>query len=147
MGDEFEVKDSGERIQFESGMMRDAAKGKVDYTLALDGPMFERWATHLQKACEPGPNGEPPKYAERNWMLATGKAELKRFRASAFRHLLQWLRGDRDEDHAAAVFFNINGAEFVLGVMKLTPDALQPLREGRMTAREFLAEQERKKAQ
>jgi hypothetical protein len=23
-------------------------------------------------------------------------------------------RGDRDEDHAAGVFFNINGAEYVL---------------------------------
>jgi len=117
VGDEFKVKDSGERIQFESGMVRDAAKGKVDYTLALDGPMFERWATHLQKACEAGPNGEPPKYEERNWMKATGEAELRRFRASALRHLLQWLRGERDEDHAAAVFFNVCGAEYVMEKM------------------------------
>lgn len=81
--------------------------GKVDYTLVLDGPMLERWAEHLTKGAE--------KYAARNWMLAEGEAELERFRQSAFRHFLQWMRGDVDEDHAAAVVFNLNGAEYVKG--------------------------------
>lgn len=53
------------------------------------------------------------KYTERNWMQAAGEAELKRFISSACRHLVQYLRGDKDEDHAAAVWFNINGAEYV----------------------------------
>jgi hypothetical protein len=151
MGDEFVVKDSGEKIKFESGMVRDAAKDKVDYLLALDGPMFERWAAHLQAACVPGPNGEPAKYEPRNWMKATGPAELQRFRASALRHLLQWLRGDRDEDHAAAVMFNLNGAEYVKGVMALRVDMhldpMEPIRAGYVSAREVLAGQERKKDQ
>lgn len=101
----FQVKDSGARQQFDSGMVRDVTTGKVDYSLVLDGPMFERWAAHMTRGAE--------KYSKRNWMQADGDAELQRFRESAFRHFLQWLRGDTDEDHAAAVFFNINGACYV----------------------------------
>lgn len=103
--DAFIVKDSGKRETFASGMVRDTQEGKLDYTLILDGPMFDRWAEHLTKGAV--------KYEARNWMKARGEAEYERFRASAIRHLRQWLRGDRDEDHAAAVYFNINGAEYI----------------------------------
>lgn len=101
----FEVKDSGKRQEFESGMVRDVTEGKTDYSLVLDGPMFDRWAVHLTKGAK--------KYSKRNWMLAAGEAERERFRESALRHFLQWYRGETDEDHAAAVFFNINGSEYV----------------------------------
>lgn len=101
----FQVKDSGQRQQFESGMVRDVTDDKIDYSLALDGPMFQRLAEHLTKGAK--------KYEKRNWMQANGEAELERFRESALRHFLQWYWGETDEDHAAAVFFNINGAEFV----------------------------------
>lgn len=53
------------------------------------------------------------KYSERNWMKAEGEEELKRFQSSFCRHLKQYLNGERDEDHLAAVFFNMNGAEYV----------------------------------
>lgn len=67
--------------------------------------MYVRWAEHLTKgALHYGPN---------NWMQATGLPELLRFQESASRHFEQWLAGQRDEDHAAAVFFNINGGEYV----------------------------------
>jgi len=101
----FDIKDSGRRQAFSSGMVRDVADGKIDYTLVFDGPMFERWAEHLDKGAK--------KYDKRNWMLAAGDEERERFRESALRHFLQWFRGETDEDHAAAVFFNINGAEYV----------------------------------
>lgn len=107
--DAFVVKDSGAREVYDSGMQRDTADNKVDYTLALDGPMFERYAEHLRKGAL--------KYGKRNWTKAEGSTELERFRSSALRHLLQWLKGDTDEDHAAAVWFNINGAEYVIGRM------------------------------
>lgn len=110
---EFVVKDSGEKVQFDSGMVRDAAKGKTDYTLTLDGPMFERWATHMTRACV-NSDGTPGKYPPRNWMKADGQEEYERFKVSAFRHFVAWLNGERDEDHAAALFFNVNGAEYVL---------------------------------
>lgn len=102
---EFEVKDSGKRMEFESGMVRDVTEGKTRFDLAYDGPMFVRWAEHLSKGAE--------KYDARNWMQAEGDAELQRFRESAARHFMQWYLGYTDEDHAAAVFFNINGAEYV----------------------------------
>lgn len=101
----FAVKDSGKRTQFDSGMVRDITDGKTDYALVLDGPMFERWATHLTKGAV--------KYEKRNWMKAEGREEYDRFRESAFRHFLQWYRGETDEDHAAATIFNLNGAEYV----------------------------------
>lgn len=99
------MKDSGQRQEFESGMVRDVATDKIDYSLVLDGPMFERWAVHLTKGAK--------KYSARNWMLAAGQEEYDRFRQSALRHFLQWYRSETDEDHAAAVYFNINGAEYV----------------------------------
>lgn len=106
----FEVKDSGERQQFASGMQRDVTTGKKDYTLVFDGPMLERWAALLTAGAV--------KYEKRNWMQATGQEELNRFRESAARHFVQWLRGDTDEDHGAAVMFNINGACYVEDRMK-----------------------------
>lgn len=107
---EFDVKDSGERKQFAGGMQRDTTTGKIDYTLALDGPMFERYAAHLTKGAV--------KYKKRNWMLAEGEEELERFKESALRHFLQWYRGNMDEDHASAIWFNVNGAEYVKGKMQ-----------------------------
>lgn len=108
-GSEFDVKDSGKREEFTSGMVRDTTDGKTDYTLIADGPMLDRWATHLTKGAK--------KYEARNWMKACGEPELARFRESAFRHFMQWFRGDTDEDHAAAVFFNISGVEYVKNKM------------------------------
>lgn len=102
---EFAVKDSGARMAFESGMVRDTEEGKIDYTLIYDGPMLDRWAAHLTKGAQ--------KYEARNWMQASGPEELERFTRSFLRHSRQYLRGDVDEDHAAAIFFNINGIEYV----------------------------------
>ena len=108
----FEVKDSGKREEFEGGMVRDTEEGKVDYSTILNGPMFERWAAHLTKA-EKKYNDVAPGVP--NWTLARGTKEYVRFKKSALRHFIQWFRGDCDEDHAAAVFFNINGAEYLRG--------------------------------
>ncbi len=102
---EFVIKDSGERQEFASGMVRDVTNDKTNWALVADGPMLKRWAVHLTKGAV--------KYAVRNWMKAEGHTEEQRFRESAFRHFMQWYIGDRDEDHASAVFFNINGAEYV----------------------------------
>ena len=109
---DFQVKDSGERKQYDSGMVRDVEEGKTDYSNVLHGPMFDRWAEHLTKAKTKYPDVAP---GVPNWTLAEGPEELARYRRSAFRHLIKWLKGEVDEDHAAAVFFNINGAEYVQG--------------------------------
>lgn len=101
----FVTLDSGNREEFSSGMVRDVDNGKPDYTFTLQGPMLRRWAELLQRGAD--------KYTRDNWMKAAGDAELQRFRQSALRHMIQWLQGDTNEDHAAAVFFNINGACYV----------------------------------
>lgn len=106
----FITKDSGKRQEFQSGMVRDTEEGKVDYTAVLDGPMFQRWAELLTRAKTKYPDISP---GVANWTLANGEAEYARFKKSAFRHFIQWFKGNLDEDHAAGVLFNINGAEYV----------------------------------
>jgi hypothetical protein len=103
---EFVVKDSGERHQFDTGFVRDTEEGKLDYTLIFDGPMADRYAAHMTKGAE--------KYGKRNWMQASTVEEAERFQRSASRHFRQWLRGDDDEDHAAAAAFNIFAYEYVM---------------------------------
>jgi hypothetical protein len=110
MNKEYVVKDSGARAEFASGMVRDVTTGKTAYRRIFDGPMAERWAAHLTKGALKYPDIQP---GVPNWTLADGPVELARFEDSAVRHFIQWMKGETDEDHAAAVLFNINGAEYV----------------------------------
>lgn len=103
---QFVTKDSGERMKFESGMQRDTSTGKMKPHLVLDGPMFLRWVQLMTRGAE--------KYEEQNWMKATGEAEFRRFRESLVRHFIQYILGlNPEEDHAAAIFFNVNGMEYL----------------------------------
>lgn len=115
---EFGLKDSGERQTFSSGMIRDTTEGKTNFLNVFFGPMLTRWATHLTKGRQKYPDVAP---GTPNWTLAQGTEEYLRAKESATRHFFQWLRGDRDEDHAAAVFFNVNLAEYVLGQTEIDP--------------------------
>ena len=100
----FETKDSGVREEYPTGMRRDTQAGKPRYDL-IDLAFLKRWAELMSRGAE--------KYGERNWELAETPEELARFKASAFRHLIQWLQGDDEEDHATAVAFNLAAAEMV----------------------------------
>lgn len=111
----FETKDSGKRVEFSSGMKRDTQENKTLYHLVYDGPLFDRWAQLLTRGAQ--------KYDEGNWLKASGMEEYKRFRASAARHFTQWMNGETDEDHAAAVVFNLNGAEYVKQKMQREPES------------------------
>lgn len=113
----YTVKDSGERQQFDSGMVRDVQTGKPDIARVFDGPMLYRWAEHITKGAVKYPDVRP---GVPNWTLAAGEDELTRFKKSAARHFFQYMRGDTDEDHCAAVFFNLNGAEFVKAKLQKT---------------------------
>ncbi len=101
---QFTTKDSGQRQEFASGMQRDTQTDKPRYDL-VHRPMLKRWAELMARGAV--------KYGENNWRKADSDAELNRFKASAFRHFMDWLDGKTDEDHGAAVFFNIAGAEYV----------------------------------
>ena len=98
------TKDSGAREEYASGMVRDTQKGKPDYSL-IDRSFLHRWAELMTRGAE--------KYGRDNWRKAGSEEELKRFEASALRHMMQWLEGDTEEDHAAAVAFNLAAAEYV----------------------------------
>ncbi len=106
---EFITKDSGKREEFSTGMKRDTQDDKPRYDL-IDIPFLKRWAELMARGAK--------KYGENNWRKAATDEELARFRASATRHLFQWLEGDTTEDHAAAVAFNLAGAEMVREKMK-----------------------------
>lgn len=101
---DFKTIDSGKRIKFKDGMMRDISENKVRYDLVYL-PMLKRWAELMGRGAK--------KYGERNWEKANTQEALDRFKESAFRHFIQWLEGEIDEDHASAVFFNISGAEMI----------------------------------
>jgi len=101
---DFVVKDSGQRIDYPSGMRRDVQEGKPDYTL-IHIPFLTRIAHHLGKGLI--------KYGRDNWKCANSKEELQRFKGSALRHMMEWLEGAVDEDHMAAVCFNLMCAEYV----------------------------------
>lgn len=100
----FVVRDSGQRQEYPSGMRRDTTDGKPLYTL-IPRELLRRYAEHLTKGAE--------KYGRENWKLANSQEELDRFRDSAFRHFIQWMNGERDEDHLAAVIFNMWAADYV----------------------------------
>ena len=107
---DFVVKDSGQRMEFSSGSLRDTAEGKLKWSRILFGPMAKRWAWHLTKAEAKYPDPRP---GIPNFTLIESEEEYHRYRESALRHFMQWWEGDTDEDHAAAVFFNMNGVEMI----------------------------------
>jgi hypothetical protein len=91
-------------------MVRDLQDGKARFDLLVpevgmpyDSQFLTRCAMLMTRGAE--------KYGFRNWEKADSPEELARFRASALRHLMQYLMGETDEDHAAAVVFNLLAAE------------------------------------
>ena len=112
----FETTDSGERLKYQSGMVRDISKDKPRFDLLIpEGipykeQMLTRFADLMQRGAQ--------KYTARNWEKAEGPEELARFKESALRHLIQWFCGETDEDHAAAVWFNITAYEATVYKLK-----------------------------
>jgi hypothetical protein len=106
----FITKDSGVRSEYNSGMRRDTQEGKPRFDLvvpiSMENDMLFRWAGLMERGML--------KYGYRNWEKANSEEEHIRFKSSAFRHFYQWFKGiDDGEDHAAAIFFNVQCAEYV----------------------------------
>lgn len=104
------IQDSGERQTYASGSMRDPSTGKIKWSRITFGPMMRRWAQHLTTAEAKYPDAAP---GLPNFMLISTPEEFERYKESAFRHFMSWFHGETDEDHASAVFFNINGVEII----------------------------------
>jgi hypothetical protein len=106
------IKDSGQRVTYASGSMRDPSTGKIKWSRITFGPMMRRWAQHLTTAEAKYPDPEP---GIPNFTLIETDEEFFRYKESAFRHFMSWFFDEVDEDHAAATFFNINGVEIIKG--------------------------------
>jgi len=112
----FETKDSGKRKEFSTGMVRDISEDKPRFDLIIPKDckytesLIYRWSMLMSRGAK--------KYSARNWEKANTKEELDRFKESAFRHFIQWYTGEVDEDHASAVMFNLQGAEYVKSRIK-----------------------------
>jgi hypothetical protein len=101
-----------EHVELASGMVRSNDAGKPDYTL-IDLDLLERWAVHMTVNVE--------SKGRDNWRLGSTEEDLARFKASAWRHFLSVMRGDGDEDHAAALVFNVAGVEKVRASLRNLP--------------------------
>jgi len=93
--DKFILKDSGQREEFDSGMVRDTQKGKGRFDLISPFALLR-----LARVYEKGSY----KYADRNWEKG---AAFGRFISSALRHIFQYMMGYKDEDHLAQATWNL----------------------------------------
>jgi hypothetical protein len=121
----FETKDSGKREEYASGMVRDTQEGKARFDLLLPKgvPYANQMLTRFAELMARGAG----KYGDRNWEKARGEEELDRYYSSALRHLQQWANGETDEDHAAAVMFNVMAGETVKFRMIVAEPKAEPL--------------------
>ena len=87
--------DSGKRQEFSTGAVRDTAEGKGRFDLLSPAALF-RWARWMEIGAK--------KYDDRNWEKGI---PVSRCVDSAMRHLVKYLAGHDDEDHLAAVMFNV----------------------------------------
>lgn len=95
LGENYVLKDSGERSEFDTGAVRDRATGKGRYDL-IAPVAIQRLAIILEKGAA--------KYEERNWEKGI---PLYRYLDSGLRHMFQLLSGDTEEDHAAQAMWNM----------------------------------------
>lgn len=120
----YKLKDSGKRQQFKSGMVRDIQEGKPRFDLMMakyipyEESMLYRWAMLMSKGAK--------KYDARNWEKANSEDEIDRGKSSAWRHFMAWYFGIEDEDHAAALFYNVNLVESLKWKLKNKDKGLKP---------------------
>ena len=89
------LKDSGQRRAFDSGAIRDRAAGKGRFDLIPSQAIF-RLARHFEAGAI--------KYSDRNWEKGM---EISVYVDAALRHMEKYKDGWNDEDHLAAVLWNV----------------------------------------
>lgn len=124
----YQTKDSGERVNYESGFTRDVITGKPRYDL-IPHELLKRLAELYARGAE--------KYGEENYKLAKSDEEIKRFKQSALRHMYQWVAGEEDEDHALATVWNIFSYEWHTKHKLTKLETLKDLREKEVTFKAF----------
>ena len=84
------------------GFTRSSDEGKVDYSLIPSYLLYRLAKLYTEGAKVHGRN---------NWKKGTSQEALESFQASATRHFFCWLELKEDEDHEAALIFNMEGRD------------------------------------
>lgn len=95
MSNQFTVKDSGEREEWETGSKRDTRMGKGRFDLIPTGPLRELAVVYEQGAV---------KYGDSNWKKGQ---PLQRYIDSAMRHINALVAGETTENHAMQAAWNM----------------------------------------
>ena len=95
---EYEIKHSGEKAAFDSGAVREVKAGKGRFDL-ISPFMLERLAKHYE--------GGAKIYGDRNWEQGIPFHSLL---DSALRHVNNYRKGLRNEDHLIAAIWNLTAA-------------------------------------
>jgi hypothetical protein len=90
-----DLKDSGQRNTYPSGAQRDNHEGKGRFDL-IPFQALMRLALHYERGAK--------KYSGRNWEQGMN---ISRYADAAMRHLMKYMAGWNDEDHLAAVAWNV----------------------------------------
>lgn len=90
-----QMNDGGARMTYNGGGMREPSTGKGAYELVSPFAL-ERIAKWYELGAQ--------KYADRNWEKGIPFGRLIQ---SGLRHMIRWMQGRRDEDHLAAVCWNV----------------------------------------
>ena len=122
-GNMYQIIDSGERTEFESGAARDMHEGKGDMA-SLPNSAILRLSKHYESGAK--------KYGRWNY---TKGIPVSSFLDSALRHIFKYLDGWDDEDHMSAAAFNVLGAMLMENTMPDMNDL--PLRKGKKTFNYF----------
>lgn len=100
-----EKKQHQKRTQFESGAVRDSQEGKVDFVETVSFTAHERYARYM--------TGKKEKYGDGNFKKGI---PISSYEKSLLRHVDKYFRNkyedgndEPDEDHLAAMRFNIDG--------------------------------------
>jgi len=99
--------------EFQGGGVRDSQEGKPRFDLLLEDrvPYEHRFLTRFARRMAEGAE----KYEAKNWQKFSDQKALDRARASALRHMMQFLAGETDEEHDVAAAFNLMAASYIKG--------------------------------
>ena len=121
-----------EKAVYETGAQRNASTNRGRYDL-ISGKFLRRLAIHLEKGAI--------NYGSRNWEKGI---PLRRSFEALVRHIYQWLEGEVDEDHLAAVACNIMfiiHTEVMIETGKLGKDLLADLPDSYFEGRGYVAQE------
>lgn len=119
----YQTKDSGEHREFDGGGRRDSSEGKPRFDLLFPRtvPYQDQMLTRVAELFERGAR----KYSGRNWEQFSSPEALEHAEGSFGRHSAQYMCGEKDEDHAAAVIANVLIIEYIKGVIQGRWNALE----------------------